>query len=492
VAIYVDTGAEADKIVAMFRAVAALGHEPLGVGREDIRRGRLVTGGFDLLIIPAGEGGSENGYAASSGLGMPSVLEEIEGFVRGGGGLVAVEAGAFFVSSNGGGPGLYAGAYEPTHPTPGGYTFTVVDPLFGPAPQEAYMSAGGGYFSSVPAGATVVAVDPAGRPAAVRDTCGSGRVVLSAFSPELRGDSELDWTLWDNLEMGGDHADSEGAWRLLGRMIGWAGAGDGAEPTVSTSSPGGARVAVVATHTSQGGAWPGLLPAVVRSIEYAGHLPLIIRFDEVRDGHLTSAGFDVVVFPGGYAYGYRVGLAGYEERVREFVSEGGGYYGICAGSFYASDAVVWEGETYDYPLNLYPGQAVGPIEGIARWPTYTLTPVYIDDPVVGRLGVQQQMYYGGGYHTLPPGEMEGGRVYTVGTYTRAGPDSGRSAIVRYVYGDGRVLLVGTHPECRSGTGEDWLYWDDWAAGADVPLTNPDNPWTFVDAAFDDWLVSSAP
>jgi hypothetical protein len=56
----------------------------------------------------------------------------------------------------------------------------------------------------------------------------------------------------------------------------------------------------------------------------------------------------VITFPGGYSYGYKTGLAGQEAKIRSFISSGGSYYGICAGSFYAPDSITWLGKTYAY------------------------------------------------------------------------------------------------------------------------------------------------
>ena len=89
----------------------------------------------------------------------------------------------------------------------------------------------------------MVAKNSSNQPVIVRAPYGSGRVVLSSFSLELRGDSELDWTLWDNWAMGGVHNNSAGAWSLLGRMIGWAYNGDASAPTVNPAPnpPGAAQ-----------------------------------------------------------------------------------------------------------------------------------------------------------------------------------------------------------------------------------------------------------
>src|SRR5262245_61528483 len=397
VGIYSGTGAEADKTLALYRAVAAFGHTPLAITRADILNGRLTRANLDVFILPDGEDGKRccAGHYSDDGdaLGGIPAQDAIRAFLNSGGGVVAIEAGANFASKNGGTLDIYLENYTNVTNNIGKKTLTIVDPAFGSGTQEAWHSYGGGYFAVAP-GATVVANNSSNQPVIVRAPYGAGRVVLSSFSLELRGDSELDWTIWDNWAMGGVHNNSAGAWILLGRMIGWAYNGDASAPTLNPApNPSGARVAIVTTHTTDGGSWPGLLPAVARSIEYSGHIPLSIRMQEIKDGRLTLANFKVIVIPGGYSYGYKVGLAGHEQKVRDFISSGGGYLGICAGGFYAPDTIVWENKTYAYPLQIYKGQAIGPIDDIAPWPQYVLTPITINDPVIGTWTMQQQTYY---------------------------------------------------------------------------------------------------
>jgi glutamine amidotransferase-like uncharacterized protein len=481
VAVYASNGAESDKILALMRAINAMGHEGLAIGRNDLMQGRITTSNFDVLVVGAGEGENKTAYAASDGLDTLAVKNAIKAFVNSGGGFVGLESGAYFASSNGGTLDLYGGRYRRSA-TAGKYTFDIVDSTFGSGSQEAYMSGGGGYFDRKPASATVVAKDASNRAVLVRDTYGSGRVILSTFDPELRGDSELDWVIWDNWVMNGNHANSEGAWELLGRMIDWAAGGSAAAPAISASNNSAEKIAIVSTHNSDGGAWSALIPSVARSIEYAGYVPLSIRFEDIMNDRLSTATFAVAVFPGGYSYGYKTGLDGYEYKIRNYASAGGGLYGICAGSFYLTDSIEWEGKNYDYPVDIFSGVDIGPLEDIASWPGYDSTLININDPIIGNLGDQYQMYYGGGYKTLPAG------VSTVATYQYGGIYNGTPDAIRFTYGNGRVLLVGTHPEARSGSNVDWTYWDNWVEGSNTPLNNPDNPWTFVDAVFDNWLI----
>jgi hypothetical protein len=400
--------------------------------------------------------------------------------------MVALETGAYFASSNGGTLDVYLGSYTNVTNAIGKQTITLSDAAFGSGTLEAWQSYGGGYFSTA-AGATVVARNASNQPVIVRSTHGAGRIILASNNLELRGDSELDWTIWDNWAMGGVHANSARNWELLGRMIGWAYNGDASAPAVSASNPTGSRVAIVATHTTDGGAWSGLLPAVARATEYAGHLPLAIRLQDIRDGRLTLSNFKVITFPGGYSYGYKVELSGHEQKVRDFVSAGGSYYGICAGGFYAAQTVAWEGKAYAYPLALLASTDTGPIDDITPYPQYALTPILLNDPVIGT-GTQRQLYYGGGYFTLPSDTQQGSHVFAVGTYDYSGARHGQADLIRFAYGSGRVLITGTHPESREGSNDDWLFWNDFAYDSDTPLSNPDNSWTFVNAAFDNWLT----
>jgi glutamine amidotransferase-like uncharacterized protein len=199
----------------------------------------------------------------------------------------------------------------------------------------------------------------------------------------------------------------------------------------------------------------------------------------------------VVVFPGGDAYGYKTGLAGFEGNVRNFISSGGSYYGICAGSFYAPATIVWQGKSYSYPLQIYKGKDVGAINDIAPWPQYALTPLNISGDLIGNPGTIHALYYGGGYHTIPTDAQQGSHVYSAGTFT-TGSASGQSDLVLYNYGSGKVALSSTHLESLVGSNDDWMFWDNYLYDSTTPVTNPDqNPhssWTVMAAIFNNWLT----
>ena len=87
-----------------------------------------------------------------------------------------------------------------------------------------------------------------------------------------------------------------------------------------------------------------------RSFEFVQHcLSLVspkdysikrVKGEDIRDGILDSA--DVAVFPGGSGSGQAKSLQqDGREKVREFVKKGGGYMGICGGSYLATSYYPW-------------------------------------------------------------------------------------------------------------------------------------------------------
>jgi glutamine amidotransferase-like uncharacterized protein len=487
VAVYISNGTNSNKILALLRAVDAMGHNVYGLGSNDVKLGRLNTTNFDVFVVGAGEEDSKAGYASLDGLNSTAAKDNIKAFLNAGGGWVGLGAGAWWPSANGGTFDIYGGWYDNSG-TVGKKTISIVDSNFGSGSQQVWMDGDGGYLYKTPTSATVVAEDSSNEAVIVRDTYGSGRVILSSMALELRGDSTLDWTIWDNWEMGSSHSNSVGCWQLLGRMINWAATGNASAPSISTSNPNGGDVAVYGTHDPDGGAWSGLLPGVARSIEYAGYTPLTIRASDVNAGRLTTSNFGAVAFGGGYSYGYKLQMEDYEYRILDFAADGGGVYGICAGSFMLADDITWDGRNYDYYVDLFLGWDKGPLDGTLYedTATYELLTVNVNDSVIGNLGDIDMMYYGGGYKT----DLGASNATTVGTYEYSGGDDGTPDIIRFTYGsgNGHVLLTGSHPESRSGSNEDWIYWDNWVEGTNDPLNNSDNPWVFVDKAFDNWLM----
>ena len=491
VAIYAGLGARADSIMAVSRMFAAMGDTPEMIRVYDLSRGRVTAANFDLLVIPDGEDGRVDGYNTSvAGYGgNPG----IQNFVQSGGGLLAIGAGAMYISSGCTGcMNWYPGTatQDLTNSTftsigKGYAQIKVTDSQFGLNDRYSLYVPNYAPNITVTGGATKVAeftmgVDN-GKAAAIRWTYGSGRVMLIAPEPSVDGQGDLDWTAWDQTESQGYNPQM--AWPLVAKAVEWL--CTGAVPNNTTINPGsisGKRVAVYSTHTPDGGAYGAMLPPIGRMIEYSGDTPLAVRDVDIKNGKLVGANYDGVVFPGGYAAGYWTQLSGYEANVRNFISGGAGYLGICAGSYYAADRIVWQGTPYNYPLNLYSGRDIGDLGDIVTYPGYELTPIQFLDTTFWN-GTLQQYYSAGPYHELAAGATN------VAKYAYTGQYANQSAVIRFNYGRGKVYMSGVHPEMEEGSLNDWAYWDAYKDNSDVPLNDPDSEWPYMTNVFN-WLLKS--
>ncbi len=221
------------------------------------------------------------------------------------------------------------------------------------------------------------------------------------------------------------------------------------------------RVAVYAGP----GTWPEGRQAIhqfVRSL--GGESREVSPWDVDRwDPDPGRSRYQAIWVPGGWAYDYKrwIGAEG-KRRLRAFVAAGGLYIGSCAGAYFASDFIVWEGERYEYDLDLFRGSSEGPIPQVAPWPRWTLTPVWgegAEEPL-------PMLYYGGQIFRTEVLEREVRVIARWGE--EAGPQAGEPAGIVVRYGEGRVLLLGPHPEIgydfdrrrwdvRGGNGAQWAW-----------------------------------
>ena len=77
--------------------------------------------------------------------------------------------------------------------------------------------------------------------------------------------------------------------------------------------------------------WSGaLLPTVEEMFEYMGFTVEAVSGNEIKSGALDD--FDILVCPGGSGSPFDdLGMNGIN-RIRDFIENGGGYFGICAGA----------------------------------------------------------------------------------------------------------------------------------------------------------------
>ncbi|MFW9787424.1 MAG: BPL-N domain-containing protein, partial [Candidatus Thorarchaeota archaeon] len=147
----------------------------------------------------------------------------------------------------------------------------------------------------------------------------------------------------------------------------------------------------------------------------------MVNSSAIKQGTLDN--FQVIAIPGGYAYDYYLDLSySGANAIRDFVAEGGAYWGSCAGAYYALDEFEWteygQTGTYYYGLGLFPGRGVGPISAIADWPNIAMTEIQLNSSN-GLIDLSHEqtthstMYYGGPYF-----ETEGvNGIATIATYS---------------------------------------------------------------------------
>ncbi len=202
-----------------------------------------------------------------------------------------------------------------------------------------------------------------------------------------------------------------------------------------------------------------------------------INGNDIKTGELTNDKYDIVYFPGGMAYDYfkKIGFGGIK-KIRDFVNKGGGYLGICAGAYFASDSVIWEGEKIDAALSLFGGTAIGSLKEIIPWDKYTLTALSIKrtNPISKFLASEYKtLYYGGPAFYARSGVI----IDTLATWNVY---HNAPAIINFEYGKGRVLLSGAHIENEENSKRE-------GQNFASELNDPDSEWDILWAGVD-WLL----
>jgi len=205
----------------------------------------------------------------------------------------------------------------------------------------------------------------------------------------------------------------------------------------------------VALFQDSGVSGPGV-PRVTEQLAAAGGFEVVqINGQQIAEGALK--GFDVVVFTGGTGGGQArsLGETG-RKNVQQFVRDGGGYVGICAGAYLACADFGWG-------LGLLNAKAVSP-----KWQRGT-GPVQMEITSAGSeiLDLNSEVktvYYENGPIFQPAG-VEGLSEYkTLALFRTELSENGTPpgimvdspAIASGTYGNGRVIISSPHPEQSAG------------------------------------------
>ncbi len=175
-----------------------------------------------------------------------------------------------------------------------------------------------------------------------------------------------------------------------------------------------------------------------------------LKASDIRTGKL--AGLDLLMHPGGSGggQGRHLGEDG-REAIREFVKTGGGFVGICAGSYLASS-------DYDWSLHILDAKVIDR----KHWNRGRGTvEIALTEPGRKLLGTESQklsIHYAQGPLLAPANRPDIEDYETIATFETEiakngapeGVMKGTTAIAKGKFGSGRVLCFSPHPELTNG------------------------------------------
>ena len=234
---------------------------------------------------------------------------------------------------------------------------------------------------------------------------------------------------------------------------------------------------------SGSGTWEPSKTAFKNFLEWKGLTWKEITKNDINNG-LLIGNYRGLFMPGGWAGDYNRDIKNSgDQHIRNFVSGGGAYIGMSAGAYYACDVTIWEGNVYNYPSDMFNGDCIGPIPEIAPWPNYVMTTMSINQAHEANIyepANRDILYYGEPYFVAHPGqEMQVFATWNVPANPTA---NGTPGIIGFNYGNGRLLLVGPHPEIDEDDARDGTNF------ADELSDGPDgSDWPFIWTGVD-WIL----
>lgn len=172
---------------------------------------------------------------------------------------------------------------------------------------------------------------------------------------------------------------------------------------------------------------------------------------------------DLLIFPGGRDIFYHRSLTGeHVQRIKDWVHQGGRYWGICAGGYFGSSSVslgIGHGNRVESPrqMQFFPGTAFGPSLGDVEYDYLSqkdccVTQVRLSE-VLGQ-NVQEKEFWA--YYNTGCSFVQGDhghdsslKVQELGWYVDSRASNHSCAIVESFPGNGYALLCGIHPEFHS-------------------------------------------
>ncbi len=271
------------------------------------------------------------------------------------------------------------------------------------------------------------------------------------------------------------------------------------------------------------GVWEEEVTALTSLLDAYGWTYQLVTPAQINAGILGTTAetrtFLGLIAPGGWA-SIRKGdvTAAGDDAIRAFVKAGGSYVGFCAGAYWAAKQVTFAStatggsgsynkssdyKTWDYDLKLLKGTAKGPF-GWEPWdagqnPSFQKAAFNTDNGTIAATGLPAKTYlfwYGGPFFSYSGDEKPSGwqvwakAIAPSGTKDEASTGDGKPTIVRFLSGDGRVILFSYHPEILIGSTVDGVvlsdYFDETAMTWDTGSKTLDqvniDSWNVVHAA----------
>ena len=186
--------------------------------------------------------------------------------------------------------------------------------------------------------------------------------------------------------------------------------------------------------------------ALVNMYEWMGATVDVLNGSYIRNHGLD--GYDILAMPGDDPRGFGIDLRTNGTNViRDFVANGGSYFGVCGGAMFACYKGVFSGKDYYYTLMLFNGQVRDPISGVENFEMTTLN----INTSCSSVDLSESpdtldvFYYSGGYYT----PNEGQEMTSIAQY-----QNGLAAIITFQYENGCVCLSAPHPEWEENSDRD--------------------------------------
>jgi glutamine amidotransferase-like uncharacterized protein len=238
------------------------------------------------------------------------------------------------------------------------------------------------------------------------------------------------------------------------------------------------------------GVWEESVTAMTQMFHWMGYSVTRVDAGYINDHSLT--GFKLLAVPGGdmYQYARDISTRG-KDNIRAFVAAGHGYIGICGGAYFAADQIYWRGSQLPCsPLGLFHGSAVGPSNDVIAYPGYGMCRIQLSDtlfPPPGGAESEADVLFHWGPQLHPNGASD---LAVLGRYDL----NGEIAIGACSFGQGRVFLIGVHPEIEEDSDRDSVTFGDQFddRGSEWDLMKRATAWCLSAASSSSGLTNSKP